>query len=793
MTTWGVSVLTAFDELKYKLVEDPSSFVVILGAGVSIPAGIPSWIGLRNRLFAVLSDVYQDPAELAEAQQYIENSRDLWAAFSRLRIKLGRARYEREIVSALDIPNVEPPRLYKQIWQLNVSGIINFNLDRLALDAHSKIFQRHIDFATGFEPHKFKNYPVSHNKFVFHPHGIITDPSSWIFEERDRQRLYGERDFQLIMSTLLNSKNLLIFGFDVEEWSFKQLLTDCCITQRVNGYHNYYFCPNATSSIQQELGELGISVISYQPSSENHTELNHYLETIQTFSSTDHPVSTIYSGKQYREDDIPSADACHNISTEELRNILNGVVANIIPADTTPTLQQLETLKHFYDTYVTQLHRAWLVDERSENTNTVYKYRVLRQIGSGAFGTVYEAEDKDGNRYALKVLLPEVKDKISYLSCFRRGIRSMRILKEKGIEGMVRIHDSYEIPACIVMDMVDGITLREAIDQRYLIRLESKLSVLLRISEIIYCAHQLEERILHRDLKPENIILQDCYSVKDLETVNIPVTVLDFDLSWHRGATEKTVTFGAISQGFMAPEQIDTSEDRSLARNTAVDVYSLGMLAFFVLTSRNPVPNESQFATFKPRLLDKLKREYSNRWKTLPQYLHNTIVLATNSVQFDRMPLDSFIESIKIALNMYLNDTLPNTHTLVLAEIAEHLVPYSELVEHDFGRYIRLEYPAISRRITIFTKSENSKIVLNVVIERYAHGADPRGRLSKYFKSFGERAVSCVNSTYFSSARFESSRNNVEVFLSAYLPNQITLQYIKDITANILEIRGQLD
>lgn len=785
--------MTAFDELKHKLAEDPSSFVVILGAGVSIPAGIPSWSGLRNKLCEVLPDIYQDPVELTEVQQYIENSRDLWAAFSRLRIKLGRARYEKGIVSALNPPNVEPPRLYKQIWQLNVSGIINFNLDKLALDAYSESFQKNPDFATGFEPHKFKNYPISHSKFVFHPHGIITDPSSWIFEERDRQKLYAEHDFQLIMSTLLNSKNLIIFGFNVEEWSFKQLLADCCITQRVNGYHNYYFCPNATSAIQQELGELGISVISYQPSSENHTELNNYLDTIQAFSSMDSPVSTIYLGKQYTESDIPSEDACHSISTENLRDILNGVVANIIPPDKTPTTQQLEKLKHFYDTYVTQLHRAWLVDERSENTNTVYGYRVLRQIGNGAFGTVYEAEDKDGNRYALKVLLPEVKDRISYLSCFRRGIRSMHILKKKGIDGMVSIHDSYEIPACIVMDMIDGITLREAMNQQYLTKLECKLSVLVRIAEIIYSAHQLEERILHRDLKPENIILKDCYSAKDLETVHIPVTVLDFDLSWHRGATEKTVAFGAISQGFMAPEQIDTSEDRSLTRNTAVDVYSLGMLAFFVLTNRNPVPNESQFATFKPRLLDKLKREYSNQWKTLPQYLYNTILLATEPMQLNRMPLSSFIESLKIALNMYLKDTLPNTHPLVLAEIAEHLAPYSERVEQDFGRYIRLEYPALSRRITLFTKSEKSKIVLEAVIERYVHSADPRNSLSKYFKSFGERAVTYANPTYFSSTSTENSNSNVKIYLSAYLPNQITLEYIKDITTNILEIRGHLD
>lgn len=65
--------------------------------------------------------------------------------------------------------------------------------------------------------------------------------------------------------------------------------------------------------------------------------------------------------------------------------------------------------------------------------------------------------------------------------------------------------------------------------------------------------------------------------------------ILDFDLSWHKGATELTVALGAMSQGFKAPEQVD--EDDNLTRNTAVDVYSIGMLSYYVLTGKNPMPN----------------------------------------------------------------------------------------------------------------------------------------------------------------------------------------------------------
>lgn len=786
--------MTTFDKLKSKLAEDPSSFIVILGAGGSIPAGIPSWNGLKDKLCEALPDIYQEHEEYERTLQYINSSPNLWIAFSRLRNKLGQNRYEQEIIQALSPTSTMPP-LYKQLWQLNITGIIDFNLDNFALDAYSEVFKKHVDFATGCEPHKFKNYPMADSRFVFHPHGIISDTNSWVFTDNERRHLYSDSEFKSIMSALVNSKNLLIIGFNVSESSFTQLLADCCIEQKLNGAHNYYFCPNATADIQIELGELGISAISYTPSSVEHIEINRYLEDILKYDSKDILPATIYQGPKYSEADIPSENSCYQISTSKLRDILNGVVANIIPHDIVPNDVQMAELEHFYSTYVTQLHRAWLVDPRSESTNKIYGYTISRVIGSGAFGTVYEAEDDDKNRFALKVLLPEVKDNMSYLSCFRRGIRSMRILTEKNIDGMVRIHESYEVPACVVMDFIDGLTLRDAVKHKLLSSLSIKLKILIQISKIIHNAHQLEEKILHRDLKPENIILQNCYSAQDFDPFlyDANVKILDFDLSWHRGATEKTVNFGAISQGFMAPEQTDTSEDRSLSRNTAVDIYSLGMLAFYVLTGRNPMSNESQFAVFPSRLRDKLKEEYSDSWKCLPQYLSNTIIMATDPVQFNRIPLDGLINNLSTAHEMYLNNRLPNTHPLILHEIMEHLAPYANPVISDFGRHVRLEFPALSKRITFYTKSKKSQIVLNVVIERYANAADPRNRVAKYFKSFGERAIACVNQAYFSSSRSECTHENVTIYLSSYLPDPITFQYIKGLANNILEIRSQLD
>ena len=119
----------------------------------------------------------------------------------------------------------------------------------------------------------------------------------------------------------------------------------------------------------------------------------------------------------------------------------------------------------------------------------------------------------------MKILLPEVKDKVQYLSCFRRGIRSMKILKDKHVEGMVKIYSSYaKSRHALLWDYVEGVTLRRAVDDHLLKSLNKKLEVILSIAYIIHKAHGTEECILHRDLKPENVMLQDFIT----KTVRMP-------------------------------------------------------------------------------------------------------------------------------------------------------------------------------------------------------------------------------------------------------------------------------
>lgn len=209
--------MTELDSLKKKISEDPQSFIVIIGAGASIPAGLPSWKQLKDTLCASIREVHEEDDADKEITS-VNNASSLWVAFSRLKSILGPHRYEKDIKQVLDIAGKKTPLLYKQIWELNVAGVVNFNIDNFAINSFSEVKKAAVDYATAREPHKYRNYPLSSNKFIFQPHGTISDSQSWVFTETDRQDLYfRNEDFKKVMAALFASKNLLIIGFNPEE------------------------------------------------------------------------------------------------------------------------------------------------------------------------------------------------------------------------------------------------------------------------------------------------------------------------------------------------------------------------------------------------------------------------------------------------------------------------------------------------------------------------------------------------------------------------------------------------
>lgn len=777
------------NKLKKNLKENSRSFIFILGAGMSRAAGLPSWKELSDGLIDYYEQLQSEKTGETEVfLKRLRETQDLWKVFSSLKRKLPELEYNKYITAQLSDKNRDIPYNYKLIWELDVCGVITFNIDKLILDAYSNVYKSSVDFATGKEFYKYNNFPVSNDKFVLFPHGEISNPSSWIFTEEERNNLYKDKNLKNIMSTLLNGKNIVIAGFNPHESSFLSLLADFFIGNRISGYDNYYIGADIIWDDREKLADYGINCISYSPEDEQHSDLTKILESISKYIPKDTEFPSVYEGKKYTLEDIPPFEECSQMDLDRLRDILNGNIANILSADKVPTKEQLDMLQKFYKEYSDQLYMAWFVNPDSKRGRKLHGYTLQRSVVRGAFGNVYEAYDDKGEKFAVKILLPEVKDKVQYLSCFRRGIRSMKMLKEHHIEGMVKIYSSYEVPACIVMDYVEGYTLREAIENKALISFHKKVEMLKIIASIIRKSHNLEECILHRDLKPENIMLRNFYNDDD----SLDVVILDFDLSWHKGATELTVALGAMSQGFMAPEQAE--ENEKYTRKTAVDVYSIGMISYYVLTEKNPAPYQHRFHDFRNDLIHDISAEYKTKWMCLAQYLADTIVKATEQEPSERLSLDAYLSNMETALDMILSDEISNTHPLLLQELAVQIDKDAECKFSEYGRSADLRMQSLGKSIHLeLNETDRHDVVIHVEIKTLRKGDENRSNTGKYLVNAKNKALSVVDSTLFYKKDGDIGVSEVTVHLTAKLSSVIEHKHIVKMAKNIREVRAKLE
>jgi serine/threonine protein kinase/WD40 repeat protein len=209
-------------------------------------------------------------------------------------------------------------------------------------------------------------------------------------------------------------------------------------------------------------------------------------------------------------------------------------------------------------------------------------YRILRQIGQGGSGTVYEAEQTAPRR---RVAIKAIRAGLAS----RRAVQRLRAeadilgrLQHPGIAQVIEAglgEENQPDQAFIVMELIDGTPIhRYAADHR--LGRGDRIALLLQVCEAVEHAHQ--RGVIHRDLKPANILVDRSGSVK----------VLDFGvarlLSTGDGPAD-TAEQGAVvgTLGFMSPEQ---AAGRTDAVDVRTDVYALGCLLYELLAGRPPVP-----------------------------------------------------------------------------------------------------------------------------------------------------------------------------------------------------------
>lgn len=220
------------------------------------------------------------------------------------------------------------------------------------------------------------------------------------------------------------------------------------------------------------------------------------------------------------------------------------------------------------------------------------RYEIQEVIGVGGMAVVYKAYDSIDDRIvAIKILKDEYLANEEFRRRFKNESKAIAVLSHPNIVKVINVNYGDRLQY-IVMEYVEGITLKEYIEQQGKLGIKETVHFTMQILRALQHAH--DKGIVHRDIKPQNIML--------LSNGNIKVT--DFGIARFSYSDTKTMTDSAIgSVHYISPEQArgDATDDRA-------DIYSVGVVMYEMLTGQLPFQSENSVSVALMQLQSDPKR-----------------------------------------------------------------------------------------------------------------------------------------------------------------------------------------
>ena len=276
------------------------------------------------------------------------------------------------------------------------------------------------------------------------------------------------------------------------------------------------------------------------------------------------------------------------------------------------------------------------------------RYEILGKIGTGGMADVYKAKDHKLNRFvAVKVLKPEFREDTTFIRKFRSEAQAAAVLTHPNIVNVFDVGDDNGV-YYIVMELIEGITLKEYISKKGKLSVKEATSIAIQVSMGLEAAHS--HGIVHRDVKPQNIII----------SMDGKVKVTDFGIA--RAASSNTISSNVMgSVHYSSPEQV-----RGGYSDAKSDIYSLGITMYEMVTGHVPFDGDTTVAI----AIKHLQEEIVSPRKYVPDlpYSLEQIILKCTQKSVDRRyeNMSEVIEDLKHSL------LDPNGNFVVVTPLAQH-------------------------------------------------------------------------------------------------------------------------
>lgn len=641
----------SYQHLRKAISEHVAPLVLVVGSGLSHANGYPTWKELRVTLETALRK--KRAAELDADPKYpiddIDNALqlvDYWDFFRAAKTCLTRPTYNQIIKERLsEIATTSDQNAWtglRELMRLSPKGVVTLNLDPIAGNVFSELNPGSMVIPIyGFDINRRWNLITDEKRFLVYMHGHVSAPDTWVLGRDELDALTSQPAHDLFLTSLFANNIVVFVGIGADDIAISAPLMRLK-TSGIDVNRVFWFTSRTDATTRAWADSSSVQIIPYSASSDaDHAgALQALVDDVGAFRSSDAATlpPTVHrppdgSGQVQR---IPPEELADK-RPEYVRQFLATYVAQQladVPED--KKYERFAELVAEYD-YPIQT-RSFYRSAKAESRRFFGCDLTFPHLGMGNFGTVYHGIGINNRDVAVKIMHSHILQAPEMIGGFRRGSRSMRILAEKNIKGIANLIDTFEMPPTIIMEFVAGNSLEELFSLASSIPWRTKVKIMNIAASIVHDCHSIEEIVLHRDLKPSNIMISGLdYASFDFDDV----TILDFDMSWHKGSREKDVVFESRDDfGYLAPEQTNPSIIES-SRSTKVDSFGLGMTLLALFSGRHPIPNMSLSVDYPRQVYSAAKRGYNLDWTCLPRRTSRLIIDSTRHNQEDRLPFSA--------------------------------------------------------------------------------------------------------------------------------------------------------
>lgn len=220
----------------------------------------------------------------------------------------------------------------------------------------------------------------------------------------------------------------------------------------------------------------------------------------------------------------------------------------------------------------------------------VDRYRIESVVARSQMATIFRAVDEcTSAAVALKMLDPEKEADVVYYDRFRREQEILAKLDHPNVVRALGVSD--QSPLYIVLEWVQGQSLRELLDREGKLPRERAVKIILNILAALEYVHG--ERMVHRDLKPGNVILVDA---------DDNIKLIDFGIAVYDGA--RRLTFGNFSKIMGTPDYISPEQMKGKRGDGRVDLYATGVMLYEMLTGKTPFDGADPVSVMNDRIIN---------------------------------------------------------------------------------------------------------------------------------------------------------------------------------------------